>query len=83
MIRYAYSGHYDPAGGLAAGERALYDVQIYAIAAKYDIPIPPTMTSNCFRKLAEEHWKEDWFAKAVCWAYDTTYPNDRAASAMY
>ena len=78
MLRFLYSFDYD-AGGSAADVASpmVFNVKVYSIADKYDIPALKSVASQKFKELVKTCWNMDDFPHAVAEVYGSTPQNDQ------
>ncbi|KAJ9492238.1 hypothetical protein VN97_g983 [Penicillium thymicola] len=55
----------------------LFNVQLYAIASRFEVEYLKLQTKLTFVTLAQDHWDKDEFLTAACEVYKTTPNSDR------
>ncbi|KAF2493691.1 hypothetical protein BU16DRAFT_590336 [Lophium mytilinum] len=76
MIQYAYTGDYEPRDHVNTYNRALFHVQVYAIASKYNLSDLQEVSSKRFEPVIKEGCYERWFPDVIRAVYDSSFPRD-------
>lgn len=78
MLRFLYTFDYDASAAMNGNASPMvFNVKVYSIADKYDIPALRAQAKEKFQKAVEICWDMDDFPHAIAEVYSSTPPNDK------
>ncbi|KAL6149966.1 hypothetical protein ACJQWK_02530 [Exserohilum turcicum] len=83
MLQFLYTFDYDAGGSVAdAASPMVFNVKVYSIADKYDIPALKSVARQKFQESVETCWNMDDFPHAIAEVYNSTPPNDQGLRSL-
>jgi len=78
MLQFVYTFDYDASGGAeGSASPMVFNVKVYSIADKYDVPALKSKARQKFETAVETCWNMDDFPDAVAEVYKSTLSVDR------
>ncbi|KAH7396488.1 BTB/POZ protein [Phaeosphaeria sp. MPI-PUGE-AT-0046c] len=78
MLRFFYTFDYDASAATNGNTSPMvFNVKVYSVADKYDIPTLRVQAKEKFQKAVETCWDMDDFPYAIAEVYSSTPPNDK------
>ena len=77
MLQFMYTFDYEAIGAENSPSPMVFNVKVYSIADKYDIPALKVQAEQKFRTAAETCWDMDDFPHAVAQVYSSTSSTDQ------